>query len=362
MRDLCIQALREALTQDGPPEAATPSSAPHVDWRMPRFDTYPLQPTFGMRHYAFGERAIAERLGKAGLPDRSVAETWEVSDHPGAPALVSNGAYAGQTLRSLVERFPDELVAPGWQGPHFPLLLKFLDASHQLPIHLHPDDSVARQRFGEPNGKNEAWHVIWAEPAAVVYVGLKSEVSRGVFEEAALAGRLKELMHEHPVVAGDTVHVPGGVLHTFGPGMLVFEVQQTSDLAASVMPADVYGRPLSREQWLANIHETFELMTSTATPRPSAGTTVVSGGVRRTSCCVDPNFVLERWTFAGEVSANPGDAGCATLTNLGAPLTISTPNGQLTLERASSCILPAALGEVQLSVRDERGADLLVCH
>jgi mannose-6-phosphate isomerase len=315
-----------------------------------------------MRHYAFGERAIAERLGKAGLPEGTIAETWEVSDHHDLPATITNGAYRGESLRSLVARYPDELVAVGWRGPHFPLLIKFLDASHRLPIHLHPDDAAARARFGEPNGKSEAWHVLWAEPGAVVYVGVKPGVARTDLERACLEGRVTELMVEYPVVAGETVHVPGGVLHTFGPGMLILEVQQTSDLAASVMPDDVYGRPLAREQWLANIRETLDLLTSAARPRPQLGETLTAGAWRRTIGCVDPHFVLERWAWRGALQASPGSGRCATLTNLGAPIDIEFERGRISLERASSCVLPAALGSLTLAAPDEHEADVVVCY
>jgi mannose-6-phosphate isomerase len=329
---------------------------------MPAFDPYPLRLSFGMRHYAFGERLIADRLGKADLPPGNVAETWEVSDHDDLPATIRNGAYRGESLRSLVERYPDELVAPGWLGRHFPLLVKFLDASHPLPIHLHPDDASARERYGQANGKNEAWHILWAEPGAKVFVGVKPGTSREELEAACLAGRATELMFEYPVEAGDTVHVPGGVLHTFGPGTLILEVMQTSDLGASVSPNDVYGRPLAHDTWRANIRETLELLNWTDHPRPTPGDRVERGSWRRTIGCVDPHFVLERWAFSGEIHAQPGAGGCATLTNLGASIEIAAAGGRWPLERASSCLLPAALGTVTLAAPTGESADVVVCR
>ena len=329
---------------------------------MTPFEPYPLRLTFGLRHYAFGGRAIAERLGKEGLPDQTVAETWEVSDHDDAPATITNGRYRDQPLRTLVEHYPNELVRPGWHGTRFPLLVKFLDASHELPIHVHPDDARARERYGEPNGKNEAWHVLWAEPDAHVYVGVRAGTTRAELERSCLQHRVKELMHRYPITAGSTVHVPGGVLHTFGPGMLILEVQQTSDLAASVMPEDVYGRPLPCERWTANIHETLDLLTCPAQPRPTAGQPVADGSWRRTIGCVDPAFVLERWAFGGAIRTLPGNGGCATLTNLAAPLDIEYAGGRFTLDQATSCLLPAALGEVEITVKDQRQGDLVVCR
>src|SRR6266487_153770 len=91
---------------------------------------YPIKLTAHVATYYFGERLIAERLGKAGLPDGIVAETWQISDYRDARGTVTNGAFAGRTLHSLAMEHPDELVGAGWRGPHFPLLDKFLDASH----------------------------------------------------------------------------------------------------------------------------------------------------------------------------------------------------------------------------------------
>ncbi|HKH75717.1 MAG TPA: type I phosphomannose isomerase catalytic subunit, partial [Rubrobacteraceae bacterium] len=113
---------------------------------------YPIKLTYHVRSYYFGERLIPDRLGKRGVPEGRVAETWEISDHRDAPAAVTNGSYAGRGLHDLVEEFPDELVGRGWRGPHFPLLGKFLDASRMLPVHLHPDDETARMKHGEPHG------------------------------------------------------------------------------------------------------------------------------------------------------------------------------------------------------------------
>jgi mannose-6-phosphate isomerase len=100
---------------------------------------------------------------------------------------------------------------------------------------------------------------------------------------------------------------------------------------------------LAREGWIANNHETLGLLTSNAQPRPNPGVVVREGPLRRSTGCVDPHFVLERWSFPGEIRAQPGGAW-ATLTNLGAPIEIEHAHGRARLERAGSCVLPAARG------------------
>src|SRR5919199_2388774 len=140
--------------------------------------TYPIKLTYHVRSYHFGERLIPELLGKRDAPEGVVAETWEISDYKDTTGTVKNGPYAGRTLHDLVQEFPDELVGRGWRGPHFPILLKFLDASHMLPVHLHADDGTARNQYGEPHGKTEAWHILWAEPGATILAGIKEGLGR----------------------------------------------------------------------------------------------------------------------------------------------------------------------------------------
>src|SRR4051812_47349150 len=171
---------------------------------------YPIKLTAHIRTYSFGERLIADRLGKPNLPAGVVAETWEVSDWRDTTGTVTSGAYAGRTLHDLVMTYPDALVGEGWRGPHFPLLAKFLDASHRLPIHLHPDDATARRVYGAPNGKTEAWHILWAAPGARILAGVNPGLGRDDLFRAFKNGEYEAVMPGYPIQAGDTVYMPAG--------------------------------------------------------------------------------------------------------------------------------------------------------
>lgn len=322
---------------------------------------YPIKLTFHVREYYFGERLIPEKLGKEGVPDGVVAETWEVSDYRDAPATVTNGAYAGRTLHELVEQFPDELVGEGWRGPHFPILIKFLDASHMLPVHLHPDDETARRKHGEPHGKSEAWHILWAEPDASILAGIKEGFSRGELFDAFKRRDYDSVMPRYPIRAGDTVYVPGGILHTFGPGTLITEVQQTSDLGQFVMPEDLYGNPLDEDEWDANIEATLDELKTDFMPRPNPGLVLEDGPNRRVLCCAGPPFALERWTL-GEAHTVPYRPDrCLTLSNVGETgVELRYEGGTTSLGRAESCVLPAAIGEV--AVLPDGEASLVACY
>jgi mannose-6-phosphate isomerase len=308
----------------------------------------PLKLTFHVRSYAFGDRLIPRRLGKRGLPDGVVAETWEVSDYRDTTGVVTRGAFAGKTLHELVEAYPEELVGEGWRGPHFPLLAKFLDASHMLPVHLHADDATARAKHGEPNGKTEAWHILDCAEGATILAGIKPGASRDELVAAFKAQDYDRVMPRHPIHPGETVYVPGGVLHSFGPDTLIFEIQQTSDLAQDVMPTDLYGSRLDAAAWDANIAATQDELRTDALPVPNHGLTRHEGAVRIVVGCAGPHFALERWNLAvpHPVPARPDR--CLTLTNLGDPVGISFAGGVETLGRAESCVVPAAMGAFTL--------------
>jgi mannose-6-phosphate isomerase class I len=163
--------------------------------------SYPIKLTYHVRTYAFGGRLIPERLGKKDAPGGTIAETWEVSDYREARGTVTNGSYAGRTLHDLTLEYPDELVGEGWRGPHFPLLEKFLDATHMLPVHLHADDETARLKHSEPHGKTEAWHVLWAAEDATILAGVEEGLRRDELYDAFKKQDYDSVMLRLPVHA-----------------------------------------------------------------------------------------------------------------------------------------------------------------
>ena len=325
-------------------------------------NAYPIKLTYHVRSYYFGERLIPDLLGKRDAPEGVVAETWEISDYRDALATVTNGEYAGRKLHDLVEEFPEDLVGEGWSGPHFPLLEKFLDASHMLPVHLHADDETARTKHGEPHGKTEAWHILWAAEGATILAGVKEGLSREELFEAFKAKDYDAVMPRHEIRAGDTVYVPGGIIHTFGPDTLIFEVQQTSDLGQFVTPTDLYGEPLDEETWDANINAALDELKTNYLPRPNPGLVVEDGPNRRVLCCAGPHFALERWTLSQPRVEPRHSERCITLSNVGEPVSLEYEGGAETLGRAESCVLPAAIGEVSVAPEGDGGASLICCY
>ncbi|MFF5983271.1 type I phosphomannose isomerase catalytic subunit [Streptomyces olindensis] len=322
-------------------------------------DWHPLRLTTPVKQHVFGGRVIAERLGRTGLPDGPVAETWEVSDVDGDASTVLDGPLAGRTLRQIMAEHPEELLGPGLTpGPRFPLLTKFIDGHGPLPVHLHADDPTARRLEGEPHGKTEAWHVLDAAPGATALVGVRPGVDRAGLHRALLAQDFDAVMRRLPVRAGETVYVPGGTLHSFGPGTLVYEIEQTSDIQQHAMRSHMEdGSPVSDTQWHANLASLLDEWRPEHRPEFHPGLSVgVDDGVRRTILCAGPYFALERWTAGTTAPLACTFSTARILTNAGAPVTVTCGPWTGRLDRARTLLLPAALGEVRV----QGPADLLI--
>ncbi|WP_051846937.1 type I phosphomannose isomerase catalytic subunit [Streptomyces sp. NRRL F-5053] len=309
-------------------------------------DWCPLRLTTPVARHVFGGRAIPDRLGRTGLPDGPVAETWEVSDVEGAGAEVVGGPLAGRSLRELVRDHPAELIgARGADGPRFPLLTKFIDAHRALPVHVHPDDADARALDGEPNGKTEAWHILYARPGATAWAGTVPGVGRGRLRQALLDEDFASVLRRLPVRAGDTLYVPAGTVHSFGPGTLVYEIEQTSDLQQHAMRHRMEdGAALGDEQRHANIEALLDRWKPRYRPRFHPGLPLpAAAGTERRVLAAGPYFALERHRAVDGAGLALSFDSAVVLSNVGRPVRLSWDGGTESLGAGATLLLPAVL-------------------
>ncbi|MCC9135768.1 type I phosphomannose isomerase catalytic subunit [Pontibacter silvestris] len=315
---------------------------------------YPLKLTTPVRNHVFGGQHIQEHLGKKNLQPRPVAETWEVSDVEGSGATVKNGDLAGCTLRELTLEYPDEVVGQGWKGPHFPLLTKFIDGSGMLPVHLHADDETARRKHKQPNGKTEAWYMLWVAPGTTILAGVKEGITKDELRAALLRQDYDAVMSRVEVKMGDTVYMPAGVLHSFGPDTLIYEIEQTSNIQQTAMPWQMEnGEPYPKEEWHQNIENLLDEIHMKPQPKPQPGLLIKDGDNQRLFCCAGPYFALERWKL--QSSYRHSFQGALILSNIGEGTEVKYKGGTEQLGKAESLLLPAALGEVEIA-----GGEVLV--
>lgn len=314
-------------------------------------DLYPLRLTTPAKPLVFGGHAIARRLGRAGIPDWGIGETWECSDVDGNHGDVANGPLTGWSLRQVVTAYSEQMMGPGWVGNIFPVLTKFIDAAGTLPVHLHADDPSAQRLEGQANGKTEAWHILEAAPGATALCGVKRGVTRDELREALLRQDFDAVLRRLPVRAGETIYVPGGVPHSFGPDTLVYEIEQTSNIQQHAMRWHMEdGSPVPDDEFTANIDALMAEVDLGSRPDFGPGLKIaVDDGVERVFLCAGPYFALERWRAGTAAPLRHTFATAQILSNVGGPVTVRCGNWTEELRRAETLLLPAILGAVEIA-------------
>ena len=240
-----------------------------------------LAPQFVER--VWGARDLAPLYQHSRTPQQvPVGEVWLTGDE----CKVVNGPLAGYDIATLAGRFGCDFVgeaAP--RSSRFPLLIKFLFPCEKLSVQVHPDDEGAR-RYGEPNGKTECWYVYSANPGAQIALGLKPGATLAELERAINETRAEALLNWIDLAAGDLVYVDAGTVHTIGPGSVLVEVQQNSDLTYRLYD---YGRP--RELHLRKAFDAIK-------EKNFSGKIVPSGTNGNMNLVTAPWFVVNRRTLA----------------------------------------------------------------
>lgn len=201
---------------------------------------YPLKFNPIFKDKLWGGQKINTVLGKdyGDLPN--CGETWELSGVKGNISTISNGALTGEDLRSVLAREKETLVGrKNYEeyGDEFPLLIKFIDANQDLSIQVHPDDKLAAERH-DSKGKTEMWYVMQADEGASLISGFSKEVDQASYVEHFESGRLADILNREAVQADDVFFLPAGRVHTIGKGLLIAEIQQTSDITYRIYDFD----------------------------------------------------------------------------------------------------------------------------
>jgi len=180
----------------------------------------------------WGGQKIKTILGKDFSPLPNCGETWELSCVKGDISEVSNGAFAGRLITEVIADHKAALVGERVYenyGEEFPLLIKFLDAADDLSIQVHPNNDLAKVRH-DSLGKTEMWYIIQADEGSTLISGFNQEVDKDIYHKAAYEGRLTDILNREAAKSGDVFVIPAGRVHTIGKGLLLAEIQQTSDV------------------------------------------------------------------------------------------------------------------------------------
>lgn len=191
---------------------------------------YPLKFSPILKERIWGGAKLSELYAKKSEYSQ-VGESWELCGLAGDESVVLNGHLASNNLTELIEVYMGDLVGDeifDKYGEEFPLLFKLIDAQDDLSIQVHPNDKLAMDR-GVGMGKTEMWYVLDAEPNAYLILGFKEGISPENYRDALERGEVEQLLHKVEVKSGDFFFVPSGLVHAIGKGLLIAEIQQSSD-------------------------------------------------------------------------------------------------------------------------------------
>jgi mannose-6-phosphate isomerase len=192
-----------------------------------------------LKEKIWGGSKLHQLLQKRSLKE-NVGESWEISDVDNDTSIVSNGASKGKDLKQLITDFKGDLVGEKVYnrfGEKFPLLIKYIDAKEPLSIQLHPNDKLAQKRHNS-FGKTEMWYVMQADKDANLIVGFRKDVSKEEYLQHLENKSLLDILNVDEVSNGDVYFIPTGRVHAIGAGVLLAEIQQTSDITYRVYDWD----------------------------------------------------------------------------------------------------------------------------
>ena len=302
-------------------------------------ELYPLLMTPVFQHGAttpWGGHMLRDALLKD-APEDATGASLEISAQPGLESMVANGVHAAKPLSRMVDLWGEALT--GLQDGTFPLLLKLLDTLQPLSVQVYPDDEYAAAH-GFARGKSKAWIILNAEPGSKIVCGLETGGAdlKTIVEE----NRVGECLRWMNVRPGDVIHIPEGVAHALGEGILCYEIQQPSDASFRLWDWD---RTVEDVRPL-NVAQALEVCRSELKPEKLEGTTLLCKGGSRTYYVADHHFELCRLNLSGTMPLEGGRM--RFLTPLTA-CTLSWPGGELELKAFDSVIIPAGLDGAALT-------------
>jgi mannose-6-phosphate isomerase len=317
-----------------------------------RFPSAPLLLDGSLHETIWGGRHLAAVAGKRLPAAALIGESWETA----LESVVRTAPYAGATLGEVVERYGEALL--GWRaveifGRRFPLLTKFLDAHQQLSVQVHPDDTYAAIHEGGTLGKTECWYILQAEPGARLVHGLRRPATLAEVRVAISETRLEDLLHTFEAHAGDVIFVPAGTVHAIGGGIVLYELQEYSDVTYRLydygrLQANGQPRELHVERGLAVMHAGPSAATHAVPLELPPGTGLA---LHRVLVACD-YFILEELRLEGSrgsYHSTVQPSSVEILSILDGSCFLEAQGTQLGLTRGDTVVLPASLGAYSLS-------------
>jgi mannose-6-phosphate isomerase len=195
-------------------------------------ELYPLKFVPILKEKIWGGSSLVTYYGKKSGNLKNIGESWELSAVSDNLSVICNGFLAGNNIEEIIEVYMDDITGESVfekYGNEFPLLIKLIEARDDLSVQVHPGDELAKKRHNA-YGKTEMWHILKSEKNAKIYTGFSSPVSRDFYINAVKTDTIGELLNIESAYPGDTFFTPAGRIHAIGAGIVLAEIQQTSDI------------------------------------------------------------------------------------------------------------------------------------
>jgi mannose-6-phosphate isomerase len=195
-------------------------------------ELYPFKFETVLKEKVWGGDALVNRFNKKAPVNGKYGESWEISAVSGNLSVVSNGFLAGNNIQELIEVYMGDITGDAVYekfGDEFPLLIKFIESREDLSIQVHPGNELAKKRHNA-YGKTEMWYILESENNAKIYTGFRNGVTKEMYQEAIEKGTLPEILNIENATPGNAYFTPAGRIHAIGAGIVLVEIQQTSDI------------------------------------------------------------------------------------------------------------------------------------
>lgn len=180
-----------------------------------------------------------ESLFRREIPDGTIGESWELSVYGNEISVAENESIRGESFLNLLDKHSDTILGSSFKNKSFPLLIKIIDAKEKLSVQVHPDDAYALKYDPSSSGKKECWYVLSAEPGAQIVVGFKDSITQDTFRDLVSQNVCESILRSWEIKPGDVFLLNPGTIHAIGAGVVLLEVQQSSDSTYRVYD---YGR------------------------------------------------------------------------------------------------------------------------
>ncbi|WJJ95733.1 type I phosphomannose isomerase catalytic subunit [Algibacter luteus] len=313
---------------------------------------YPLKFTPISKYRLWGGNKLNKVLNKGFKGDNN-GESWEISDVKGDETKVANGEFSRKTLKELTEQFKGQLLGDNVYktfGTEFPLLIKFIDAKTPLSIQVHPHDHIAKERH-DSFGKNEMWYIMDADDSAEIIVGFNKQLDKNSYSKYLENNKVLEVLNSVKTKAGDAFNIPTGRVHAIGAGVLLAEIQQTSDITYRIYDYDRVDKTTGEKRELHNDlaldvldFEVQEAYTTAYKTESNVSNKLIHTPYFKTNIIYLTKEINKDYTKIDSFVIYICTEGC---------LEITVDNANYSLAKGESILIPAIINQLKLTPQKE---------